>query len=188
MNSARLFILTLRAPLNNISPNHRTDTRGSSLVELIIVTILFAVFVPISLGIYIGGRKITGQSYIQHAAAIALTETTDILEYMRNENFDLLENGSFYLIRNPGNNSWLIKSDLPDKDTFERYITVSDALRHEENGNLYFGNDTGSSYADPDTKKVEIQILWAPDYIPLDLISRTFYVSNWQTDFTYPSS
>ena len=179
--------LILRAPLNNLLQKRR-GTAGSSLVELIIVTILFAIFVPISLGIYIGGRKITGQSYIQHAAAIALTETTDILEYMRNENFNLLENGSFYLIRNPGNNSWLIKNDLPDKDTFERYITVSDALRHQENNNLYFEGDTGPSVEDANTKKVAIQILWAPDYIPLDLISRTFYVSNWQNNFTYPSS
>jgi len=47
--------------------------------------------------------------------------------------------------------------------------------------------DTGISYEDVNTKKVEIEILWAPDYIPLDLISRTFYVSNWQKDYTIPS-
>lgn len=182
------LILIHRVSLNKSAKKHRFSPKGSSLVELIIVTVLFAIFVPISLGIYIGGRKITGQSYIQHAAALALAETGDILEYMRNENYSLLENGSFYLIRNPGNNSWLIKSDLPDRDTFERYISVSDALRHTDTKNLYMLGDTGDSYADPDTKKIEIQILWAPDYIPMDLISRTFYVSNWQNAFTFPSS
>jgi len=174
--------------LNNLKKKFRGKNRGSSLVELIIVTILFAIFVPVSLGIFIGGRKITGQSYIQHAAAITLTETTDILEFMRNEGFHIISEGSFYLIRNPGNNSWLIKSDLPDKDIFERFITVSNALRHQENDDLYFEGDIGPSYEDPDTRKIEIQILWAPDYLPLDLISRTFYVSDWQSNFTYASS
>lgn len=174
--------------MNNPILKHRQNVKGSSIVELIIVTILFALFVPISLGIYIGGRKITGQSYIQHAAALALTETTDILEYMRGQNFNLLGNGSFYLIRNPGNNSWLIKSDLPDKDTFERYITISNALRHQSSNHLYFDGDTGPFVEDSDTKKIEIQILWAPDYIPLDVISRTFFVSNWHNNFIYPSS
>jgi len=173
--------------LNNQKRKFRPDKRGSSLVELIIVTILFAIFIPVSLGIFIGGRKITGQSYIQHAAAITLTETTDILEFIRNDGYAMLTNGSFYLIRNPGNNSWLIKSDLPDKDTFERFITVSNAQRHESNDNLFLEGDVGTSYEDPNTKKIEIEILWAPDYIPLDLISRTFYVSDWQSDFTYSS-
>ncbi len=174
--------------MNKEHKNHRPDTKGSSLVELIIVTILFAIFIPVSLGIFIGGRKITGQSYVQHAAAITLTETTDILEFIRNDGFDLLTEGSFYLIRNPGNNSWLIKSDLPDKDTFERFITVSNALRHESNDDLFMNGDIGTAYEDPNTKKIEIEILWAPDYIPLDLISRTFYVSDWQNDYVYPST
>ena len=174
--------------MNNLKKKFWLNNNGSSLVELIIVTILFAIFVPISLNIFIGGRKVTGQSYIQHAAATTLTETTDILEVIRNGGFNLLTEGSFYLIRNPGNNSWLIKSDLPDRDTFERFITISKALRHQEDDDIYFDGDVGPSYEDPNTKKVEIQVLWAPDYIPLDLISRTFYVSDWQNSFTYPSS
>lgn len=182
------LILICKALLNNPKKKFWQKKEGSSLVELIIVTILFAIFVPISLNIFIGGRKITGQSYIQHAAATTLTETTDILEFIRNDGYHLLNEGSFFLIRNPGNNSWLIKSDLPDKDTFERYITVSQAQRHEANDDLYLEGDTGTSYEDPNTKKIEIEILWAPDYIPLDLISRTFYITDWQNDFTYPSS
>lgn len=174
--------------MNNNNRKIRPDRRGSSLVELIIVTILFAIFVPISLNIFIGGRKITGQSYIQHAAAVTLTETTDILEFLRNEGYSTISNGSFYLIRNPGNNSWLIKSDLPDKDTFERFITVSNALRHESNDDLFLEGDVGTNYEDGNIKRIEIEILWAPDYIPLDLITRTFYVSDWQKDYTYPSS
>ncbi|MBN2307173.1 hypothetical protein JXD20_04260 [Candidatus Peregrinibacteria bacterium] len=174
--------------MNNKVSKFRPDKKGSSLVELIIVTILFAIFIPVSVGIFIGGRKITGQSYIQHAAAITLTETTDILEFIRNDGFATLTNGSFYLIRNPGNNSWLVKSELPDKDTFERFITVSNALRHESNDDLFLEGDVGTSYADSSTKRIDIEILWAPDYIPLDLISRTFYVSDWQNDYIYPSS
>ncbi len=174
--------------MNNTKRKFWQNKKGSSLVELIIVTVLFAIFIPVSLGIYIGGRKITGQSYIQHAAATTLTETIEILEFLRNDGYDLLTEGTFYLIRNPGNNSWLIKGDLPDKDTFERLITVSNALRHESNDDLFFDGDIGTSYEDTNTKKVEIEILWAPDYIPLDLISRTFYVSDWQNDYTYPSS
>lgn len=165
--------------------NRRPDQRGSSLVELIIVTILFAIFVPVSLGIQISGRKITGQSYIQHAGASNLSETTDILEFLRNEDFDLMTNGSFYLIRNPGNKSYLIKADLPTKDAFERYITISDAIRHKSSWALYMDGDTGPQEVDPNTKKVDISILWAPDYIPMDLISQTFYITNWQDHYIY---
>ncbi|MBU0727779.1 hypothetical protein KKA95_03780 [Patescibacteria group bacterium] len=161
--------------------------KGSSIVELIIVTILFAILVPTSIGIFISASKINGQAYIQHSAATTLGETNDILRYMRNQGFDLIANGSFYLIRNPGSNSWLVKNDLPDKDTFERYITVSNALRHDSTNNIYFDGDSGPNHEDPNTKKIEIQILWAPDYLPLDLITQTIYITNWQKTITYSS-
>jgi len=90
-----------------------------------------------SLGIHISGRKITGQSYVQHAAAANLSETADILEFLRNEDYDLMTNGSFYLVRNPGTQSFLLKSDLPDQDTFERHITISNAQRNNETNDLY---------------------------------------------------
>lgn len=161
------------------------DKRGSSLIELMIVTILFAIFIPVSLNINISGRKITGQSYIQHAGAANLTETTQILEFLRNEEFDLLSDGSFYLIRNPGNRSYLIKAEIPEKEAFERYVTISNAFRHNTNNDLYIDGDTGPNHEDPDTKQIEINILWAPDYIPLDLISQTFYITDWQKTITY---
>lgn len=172
-------------PLKDNKKHHRKYPKGSSLVELIIVTILFAILVPSALGIHLGARKITGQSYIQHSAALTLGETNDILKFLRSQGFGLVENGSFYLIRNPGTNSWLIKSDLPDKDTFERFVTISDALRHTGTDDLYFDGDSGPSYADPNTKRVDVNILWAPDYIPTDLISKTMYISNWQTNITF---
>jgi hypothetical protein len=156
-------------------------------VELIIVTVLFAVFIPISINIYISAKKISGQAYIQHSAAVTLGETNDILRYMRNQGFDLLVDGSFYLIRNPGTSSWLVKNDLPDFDIFERYITVSNALRHQGSDDIYFDGDSGPSYEDADTKKIDISVLWAPDYIPLEQITQTLYITNWQQPVTYNS-
>ena len=166
--------------------NLRVNTKGVSLVEIIVVVVLIVILVPSSLGIYIGARKIGGQAYIQHQAAVTLGETNDILRYIRNQGYDLLVNGEFYLIRNPGTNSWLVKSDLPDMDTYERHIDVSNALRHLGSDNLYMPVDTGSSYEDPDTKKIDIEILWSPDYLPLDLASHTLYITNWQDIYTYP--
>lgn len=160
---------------------------GSSIVELIIVTVLFAILVPASIGIFVSASKINGQAYLQHSAAVTLGETNDILRFMRNQSFDLLNNGSFYLIRNPGSDSWLVKSDLPDKDVFERYITISNVLRHQFTGDIYLDGDIGTNYEDINTKKIDISVLWAPDYIPLDLISHTVYISNWQDAYTYPS-
>ena len=169
--------------LNKLKKNNQL--RGSSLVELIIVIILFAIMIPSALSIYVGAKKISGQSYIQHSAALTLGETSDIIRFVRNQGFEKLMNGSFYFIRNPGTNSWLVKSDLPDKETFERYITISDALRHMDSKHLYFEEDTGPSYSDPNTKKIDISILWAPDYIPSDLISKTIYVTDWQSNVIY---
>lgn len=161
--------------------------RGSSLIELVIVTVLFAILVPASLGVFVSGRKISGQSYIQHQAAVTLGEVDDILRYMGDMDFGLLPNGEFFLIRNPGTGSWLVKSDLPDKDTFERHVTLSNASRHSVTGDLYLPGDTGASYEDPDTKKVDINILWAPDYLPLDLISHTIYLTDWTKSISYAS-
>jgi len=168
-----------------LASNLRVNKNGSTIVELIIVIVLFIILVPASVGVFISARKIGGQAYVQHQASVTLGETNDILRYLRNEGFDLLVNGEFYLIRNPGTGSWLVKSDLPDMDIYERFITVSNALRHQDTEDLYLPGDTGASYEDPDTKKVDISILWAPDYIPLDLISHTIYISNWQKTFTY---
>ena len=156
-------------------------------MELIIVTMLFAILVPASLVVFVSGRKVMGQSYIQHQAAVTLGESDDIVRYMRNIDFNMLPNGEFFLIRNPGTGSWLVKSDLPDKDTFERHVTISNALRHTVTNDLYFPGDTGPSVEDPDTKKILITVLWAPDYIATDLISHTIYVTNWPMAVTYGS-
>jgi hypothetical protein len=161
--------------------------KGSSIVELIIVTVLLAIFVPTATELFISAKKINGQAYIQHSAAVTLGETNDILRYMRNQGFDFLINGSFYLIRNPGTGAWLVKNDLPTLDTFERYITISNALRHQDTNDLYFDGDTGVSYEDSDTKKIVIQILWAPDYIPMEQTTQIIYVTNWLKSITYNS-
>ncbi|QQR83185.1 hypothetical protein IPJ72_05265 [Candidatus Peregrinibacteria bacterium] len=152
---------------------------------MIIVTVLFLVLTTTSLGVFIGARKITGQSYIQGQAAITLSETNDILHHLRNLDFTQLNNGTFFLIRNPGTGSWLVKSDVPDMDTFERQITVSDALRHSGSNDLYFDGDTGQSSTDTNTKRVDISILWSPDYIPDDLASHTVYVTDWLKTVNY---
>lgn len=174
--------------LNSFKTNFIAKRKGSTIVELIIVVVLFIVLVPASLAMFISARKIGGQAYVQHQAAVTLSETNDILRYIRNQGFDLLINGEFYLIRNPGTGSWLVKNDLPDPDIYERFITISNASRHQDTDDLYLQGDTGASYEDTDTKKIDIQILWAPDYLPLDLLSHTIYIANWQKTFTYPSS
>ena len=174
--------------LIKIKNRQNKGKRGSTIIELIVVTVLFAILIPIAIDLYVSARKISGQSYIQHYAALNLGESVDILRHMRNQGYELLVNGSFYLIRNPGTNSWLIKSELPDKDTYERYITITNALRHESTGDLYLDGDSGTYYEDPNTKKILVQILWAPNYIPSDLISYTFYISNWQNTYTFPNT
>ena len=167
--------------------HHQNKPKGSTIIELIIVIVLFVILVPASLGIFISARKISGQAYIQHQAAMTLGETNDILRYLRNQGFDLLIDGSFYLIRNPGTGSWLVKNDLPDIDIYERFITVSNAMRHDGSNDLYLPGDSGPNHEDFDTKKIDIQILWSPDYLPLDTISHTIYITNWQKVITYAS-
>jgi hypothetical protein len=154
-------------------------------VEIVIVTVLFAILIPSTVGIFIGARKISGQSYIQHLAATAMGETTDILKFLRNQGFDLLSNGEFYLIRNPGGGSWLVKSDLPEIELYERYVTVQNAKRHEGTDDLYFDGDAGPFYEDPETKRVDITIIWSPDYLPLDEISHTVWLTDWQKPQIY---
>ena len=167
--------------------NHR-NPKGTTLVEIIIVVVLIIVFIPAVLNMFISARKISGQAYIQHQAAVTLGETNDILRFMRNQSYDLLVNGEFYLIRNPGTNSWLVKSDMPNPDTYERHIIVSTAKRHTGTNDLYLAGGTGASYDDPDTKKIDIQILWDPSYLPLDMSAQTIYITNWQHSFTYPAA
>lgn len=166
-----------------------SNQKASTLMELILVVVLFIVLVPASLNIFLSAQRIGGQSYIQADAANAMGEVNDILRFLRNQNFELLANGEFYLIRNPGTGSWLVKNDLPDtEEILERKITISDALRHDVTDQLYLDGDSGSSYADINTKKIDISVLWYPDYLPLDEIAHTVYISDWQNTFTYPSA
>jgi len=160
------------------------NRHGSSIIELIIVIALFIIIIPSALVIFISARKINGQSYIQHSAATTLSETNDILLYLRNLSYDQLANGDFYLIRNPGAGSWLIKNDLPDMDTFERHVNISTAYRHTSNGNICTDSTSGCN-PDNNTKKIEINILWAPDYIKSETTSQTVYISNWESPITY---
>jgi len=164
--------------------NFLKNNKGSSIIELIIVTVLFAIIIPSSIAIFVSARKINGQSYVQHSAATTLSETNDILMYLRNLNYNQLVNGDFYLIRNPGVGSWLIKNDLPDMDTFERHINISNAYRDDTSFNICIDSNAGCSL-DINTKKIEINILWAPDYIRSDTTSQIVYITNWETPITY---
>lgn len=165
---------------NKKKKNHLSSRRGSTLMELIIVVVLFVILIPAALSIFLSARRVGGQAYVQNEAARTLGETADILRFMRNRGFDLLTNGEFYLIRNPGSDSWLIKSDVPNEDIFRRRVVISNALRHEATHQLYLPGDSGLSYEDPDTKKVDITVTWSTDYLPQDSLQHTLYVSNWQ--------
>ena len=164
---------------------NKNKNNGLSIVEIIIVIMLFLILIPTSLAIFIKARKLTGQSYIQNQASVTLAESVDILRYLRNLDYDQLVNGEFFLIRNTSSGSWLIKSDLPDMDIFERKIKIEDALRHTITNDLYFDGDTGASYEDPDTKKIIVSILWSPDYLPEDLLTHTFYLANLEQSIYY---
>lgn len=165
----------------------KSRPKGSALVELIIVTILFVTMITAMQEIFISSKKLTGQAYIQHESATILWESNNILSYMRNRGFDLLINGTYYLVPNPGANSWLLKNSIVEGTLFIRRVVISDALRHVGTDNLYLDGDTGTSYVDLDTKRLDISVLWAPDYLPQDLISHTIYVVNWLKTNTYSS-
>ena len=73
-------------------------------------------------------------------------------------------------------------------DIFERRIIVSNALRHTDTHDIYFDGDAGDSYEDTDTKKVEISVIWAPDYMPVGSLAHTLYITDWQKVVTYSSA
>ena len=158
------------------------------MIEIVIVVVLFAIFVPSALSLFISARKINGRSYIQHAAATTLSETNDIIVYMRNLSFGQLVNGDYFLIRNPGGGSWLVKNDLPDKELFERRIDISSAYRNLVSGNLCpdvidaAGAVSQGCATDDDTKRIEVSIVWAPDYTKSETMSQTLYVTDWERD------
>lgn len=169
-------------------PSLAKEKSGSTIMELIVVIVLFVILIPASLSVFLSARKLGGQSYIQAQAALALGEVNSILKHLRNQGFTLLENGDFYLIRNPGTGSWLVKNDLPNLDTYERQVVVSTARRHTSTNDLFMDGDVGDSYEDENTKKIEISILWSPDYIPLDQAVHTTYITNWQGDYPYAAN
>ena len=159
--------------------------KGFGLIEVIIAVVIMTIFVTVGATMFITARRSAGQAFIQNTAAITLAETREMLEHMRNQDADLLSNGSFYLTRELEFSSWLIQSELPDDDLFVRQVTIEDALRHSADDHLYMDGDTGASYADPNTKKVTIQILWAPEFTPSSLLSNIIYFSNWDESYTF---
>ena len=85
-------------------------------MELIVVTILFLILVPASLGIFVGARKITGQSYVQNRAAVTLGETNDILRYMRNLDFGIFQEETFTA------RVGLFETDFPDQGSRRQFF------------------------------------------------------------------
>ena len=161
--------------------------KGSSIVELIIVTVLFAVLIPAALGIFLAGLKISGQGYIQHEAATALNETGDTIRFMRTRGFATLlpegeEENTFYLVRTQEGH-WLQKGSLAE-ELFSREITVARAYRNNTTNNICTDYDPDSPdpncSEDEDTRKITLKILWSPDYIPQEILTQVFYLTNWQ--------
>ena len=163
------------------------NKKGSSIVELIIVTVLFAVLVPAALGIFLAGLKISGQGYIQHEAATALGETGDTIRFLRTRGFATLlaegeEENTFYLVRTQEGH-WLQKGSLTE-ELFSREITVNKSYRNNTTNDICTDYDPSSPdpncNEDQNTRKITVKILWSPDYIPQEILTQVFYLTDWQ--------
>ncbi len=152
------------------------NTKGFSIVEIIIATSMFAIF---STGIfYLSVDTIDRNLEVNNdsAAMFYAMEGLEAARNIRDNNYILLTNGDHGVDLTSG--SWEL-STAPEQinDIYQRVITINDTYR-DESGNI---SDTGV-YLDPDTKKIVVEISWLKNGINKQTTELTQYLSNWRGD------
>lgn len=136
----------------------RNFQTGQSLVELLVVIGLLAVFMPAILTSFVTSREGKAQQYQRLKAQALLNESVEALRNVREGSWSAVStDGTFYpQVSAP---VWQLTSGIETVDEFSRSITLSE-VRRDSDGNVVSAGGT----VDPSTRKAELSVSWTAPY------------------------
>lgn len=168
--------------MNNLIHTYRKKAlRGFGLVESLLSITILAMVATIVAGLLIDvNRSNIGSTHTQKAHRI-VTETSEALRSIRDQNFLFLENGTYGLINTNGVWSLGGTEDLID-DIYTRRITIADVYRNGS-GDI----DSAGTELDERIKQVSIQVEWETSVEGANMIQSELLISDWEAQETISS-
>jgi prepilin-type N-terminal cleavage/methylation domain-containing protein len=156
------------------------NTKGFSLVELVVALAIFVIIVGGMATLVIGGHLSNFENEKRLQANAALTETWEALRAVRNGNWNDITNGSHGLTH--ANGYWEFSGDSDEQNGITRRITISDIRRDADGNIIESGGDT-----DADSKNIQIQISWHPSEEQDQSFTLNTYLHNYQSPLPWPT-
>jgi prepilin-type N-terminal cleavage/methylation domain-containing protein len=155
------------------------NTKGFSLVELVVALAIFVIIIGGMAALIIGGHLSNFENEKRLQANAVLTETWEAIRAIRNGDWNDITNGSHGLTHSNG--YWEFSGDSDEQNGITRQITVSGIWR-DADGNIL----EGGGEMDTDSKKIQIQISWHPLEGQDQSFTLNTYLHNYQNPSPWP--
>jgi Tfp pilus assembly protein PilV len=159
---------------------NKYSNTGSSVIEVLVAVGIFIIIAVTSLSAIIGATNIGRLTQEQTEASQLAQQGYEATVSIRNNDWTNLANGT-YGLNNTGS-QWVFSgsSDVDVSGKFTRTVTIESVNRDGNNAIV-----TSGGTADPDTKKITINVAWSPSPTRNNNIQFVSYLTNWQfTSFT----
>lgn len=136
-----------------------SNTKGFSLVEVLLSGALFALLVTALMGAYLYGQESTSLAGRRVRAVFLAEEGLEATRNIANNVFGNLSDGSYGLVIS--GNQWTFSGSTDITDIFTRQVTISTV--------------------DADRKQIDSQVTWQQNPQRTGEVVLTTYLSNWQS-------
>ncbi len=149
----------MKQELSQSTPRARsaTETGGFSLIEVILTTAIFALFIVAFAGAYLYGQEATATAGSRARAALLAEEGLEAVRNIRDASFANLTNGTYGLTTT--SNQWNLFGTQDTADVFTRQIQVSPV--------------------DANRKAVIATVTWQQNQQRSGTVSLVTYFTNW---------
>ena len=137
-----------------------SNTRGFSLVEVLLASSLFALLVTVLVGAYLYGQESTSLAGRRVQASFLANEGLEATRNIRDNSFGNLSDGVYGLVIS--GNQWIFSGSSDITDIFTRQITISTV--------------------DADRKQIDAQVTWQQNPQRTGTVSLVTYLTNWQDE------
>lgn len=144
----------------------RFNTKGFSLVEILLSGFLFAFLVTAFVGAYIYGQDSTSSAGRRDRAVYIAKEGLEAVRSIRDDAFSNLVDGTYGLAIS--SNQWVLNGSSDTTDIFTRQITIATV--------------------DADTKQVSCDVTWQQNPQRAGDVSLVTYLTNWQANIVQITS
>jgi hypothetical protein len=152
----------------------KITARGFSVVEVVLVMGVLAVFSSGAVVVVLGGLSANRAGIEETTATQYNSEGIEAARSIRNRSFtDLINSSGTGVTRSAG--VWVFSGTNNNFDKYQRTLSISE-VRRDESGNIVEGGGT----VDPNTKKVTAITSWQVSAARQKSTSLSTYLTNWQ--------